>query len=205
VSQSAQSHITNQERTFHGEDKAGSLVQWLNSPEDLNFPAIEGAKAKVAQILDNLAEVKAMGDGETKRRDTLVAQINDSLRACAMISKVWLVPGQDGPVLELVPHPEAQYEDSWMVIHITDLWRAGLIGNLRRCKQCGKWLYARFEHKAFCSKGCQLAEKNTEKYKARRRVKLRENYAFKKQQKERNKLNALMRAWPIAGVAPKGQ
>jgi hypothetical protein len=196
MSQSAQSHITNREHTFQGEDKAGPLIQWLNSPEDLHFPAIEGAKAKVAQILDNLAEVKAMRDGEIERRDALVTQINDSLRACAMISKVWLVADQDEPVLEIVPHPEAQHEHSWMLIHVTDLWRAGLIGNLRRCKMCRKWLYARFEHKAFCSKSCQMAEKNTEQYKQKRRVRLQKNYAFKKKQAQQKKLNVLKQAWP---------
>jgi len=38
---------------------------------------------------------------------------------------------------------------------ILDFARAGYLNRFRRCSRCGKWLYAKFRHQAFCSTECQ--------------------------------------------------
>ena len=60
---------------------------------------------------------------------------------------------------------------------ILNLARSGQIRRLRRCSNCGKWLYARFRHQEFCSTKCQQKHyTQTEEWKAHRREYMRDYY-----------------------------
>lgn len=56
-----------------------------------------------------------------------------------------------------------------------------LLHRIRRCAKCGRWIYARVEHKRYCSKECQLAVyRKSDKWKAVRR-----NYMSRVRARER--------------------
>ena len=60
---------------------------------------------------------------------------------------------------------------------ILRLTQAGDLARLRRCKECQKWLFARFTHQVFCSTKCQ--QKNftqTDEWKEHRRQYMRRRY-----------------------------
>ena len=60
---------------------------------------------------------------------------------------------------------------------ILKLTRVGDLTRLRRCKQCQKWLFAKFRHQRFCSTDCQ--QKNytqSDAWKAHRRAYMRGYY-----------------------------
>lgn len=59
---------------------------------------------------------------------------------------------------------------------IIRLGEQGLLGRVRRCARCQRWLYAKFNHQRFCQKLCQLLDYQTsEEWKRRRRERYREN------------------------------
>ena len=60
---------------------------------------------------------------------------------------------------------------------ILKLTQIGYLTRLRRCKRCQKWLYAKFQHQTFCSRQCQQKHySETEEFKAKRRVYMRDYY-----------------------------
>jgi hypothetical protein len=228
VSQITESHSrATPQREFQGEEKAQPLIEWLNrelTADTANYAENQAMKAHIAQILDTLAELLAGDPADVGKGHALKAQINQALREAAMVPQVWFPHGtRGGLALDFMPAPGSRYAEPatemgktyeligafHQILRLVDIWRAGLIGNMRRCKQCGKWLYARFKHKQFCSEACQLADKRTEPYKVNRRNRLRDNYAFKKRQKQNQELEALKQAWPngqgvpTTGVAEK--
>jgi hypothetical protein len=61
-----------------------------------------------------------------------------------------------------------------LILRITQI---GSLGRLRRCANCGKWLYAKFRHQTFCSLSCQQKSyTQSEQWKAHRRVYMRNRY-----------------------------
>lgn len=61
-----------------------------------------------------------------------------------------------------------------LILRITQI---GALTRLRRCANCGKWIYANFRHQTFCSVICQ--QKNytkSEQWKAHRRAYMRNYY-----------------------------
>lgn len=180
-------------RRYYGEDKATPLVLWLNSPADPeaeNHEQIEESKARIAQILDSLAELGTVGGAEVEKCTALVAQINEVLHGCAIVPYVWLVPGKElSCALDLMPAAGSTDYAGLALIHLIDLWRAGLISNLRRCKSCGKFLYKRFSHQEFCSgdKRCREAEKSSPEYKAKRNERVKQNRHEERRRDLRNR------------------
>jgi hypothetical protein len=64
--------------------------------------------------------------------------------------------------------------ESLAVLAIVELSTAGLITKVRKCSQCGKWLFAKFRHQKFCGESCQQAHYwKTESGKAQRREYMR--------------------------------
>lgn len=61
-----------------------------------------------------------------------------------------------------------------MILRLTQI---GYLTRLKRCANCGKWLYAKFRHQEFCSVACQQKKfTQTDQWKAHRRVYMREYY-----------------------------
>lgn len=57
------------------------------------------------------------------------------------------------------------------------LGEAGLLGRVRRCNHCQKWIFARFPHQSCCSAYCrERFFRSSEHWKAKRRKKAREYY-----------------------------
>jgi hypothetical protein len=179
-------------RRYYGEDKATPLVLWLNSPADPgaeNYEQIGESKARIAQILDSLAELGTVGGTEVEKCTALVAQINKVLNEFAIVPYVWLVPGKElSCALDLMPAAGSTDYAGLALIHFVDLWRAGLISNLRRCKNCGKFLFQRFSHQEFCPGGqCREAEKSSPAYKDKRNKRVSESRAQERLRDLRNR------------------
>jgi len=61
-----------------------------------------------------------------------------------------------------------------LILRITQI---GSLTRLRRCTNCGKWLYAKFRHQNYCSVGCQQKSyTQSEHWKAHRRQYMRNYY-----------------------------
>jgi len=61
-----------------------------------------------------------------------------------------------------------------LILRITQI---GSLSRLRHCTNCGKWLYAKFRHQAFCSVTCQQKSyTQSEQWKAHRRQYMRNYY-----------------------------
>ena len=61
----------------------------------------------------------------------------------------------------------------------------GFMDRMRTCLNCKKWLYARYRHQRFCSAKCQESHyKNSDSWRAYRRVWMRDNRAVKKKQEQ---------------------
>jgi hypothetical protein len=201
------SRSTPRKRQYYGEDKAVPLVEWLNSPgepEAVNHEAVEESKARIVQIFDWLVELGAAGGDEAEKCSVLVAQINEVLRECAIVPYVWLLPGKKlSCALDLMPAPGSRHYAELTpreigktfipfgghahLVMLIDLWRAGLISNLRRCKNCRKFLFQRFSHKAFCSETCREADKTSPTYKAKRNKRVSENRLAERLRDQRNR------------------
>lgn len=192
---------TENARQYHGEDEAAPLVDWLNYPLDptaANYQVNKESQAHIAQILDWLAEMAAADETDVEKCFSLRDRINEALRECAMVPKVDLVraPGGLSATLDLQPAPGSRYADAPMeygktyellgghhqILRLVNIWRAGNIGKLRRCKGCGKFLYKRFSNQATCggSSRCrEAAYKRSPEWKAERNARLRKQYAQK--------------------------
>jgi hypothetical protein len=202
---------TRVKRQYYGEDKAFPLVAWLNSsgePEASNDDAVQASKTQITQILDWLDELGTARTDEMERCAGLTARINKLFAACPIIPYVWLVSGREmAAALDLAPAPGSAHEKElqlreagrsylpfgghYHLMLLVDLWRAGLIQKITRCKQCRKWLFTRFEHKKFCSVECRDADKSTPGYKALRAKQVRdrrgEELARDRRNRERNR------------------
>ena len=81
-------------------------------------------------------------------------------------------------------HSRARFNpiEEWQAIQaIMELGEHGLLGNLKECAQCHRWMFARFSHQRFCSEGCRQAHfRSSEEFKAGRRAYMRRLYHLKK-------------------------
>lgn len=67
------------------------------------------------------------------------------------------------------------------ILLIADLASTGRILSVMQCKNCRKWLFARFPHQRFCSEDCkEHFHRSNEADKKRRRDWARENYRVRK-------------------------
>jgi len=197
-----QSRWTETIRQYHGEDEAIPLVAWLNSPGDpdaTNYQANEDSRARIARILDWLAEMGAAGAAEGERCNTLAAHINEMLAECALLPQVEIVSGKElACALEFHPAPSTRHHAELTahreigkpflyfgghhaLMWLINIWRSGNIAKLRRCKGCGKFLYKRFSNQESCSDRCrEAAYKRSQEYKDKRNKRLREQYQLQK-------------------------
>ena len=165
----------------------------------VNYQAVEDSKARIAGILDWLAELVASGGDEVEKCAALAARINELLAECALIPQVQLFPGKELSVsLEFYPAHGTRHRAELTaprevgrlylpfgghhyLMRVINIWRAGNIAKLRRCKGCGKFLYKRFSNQEACSDRCrEAAYKRSQEYKDKRNKRLRENYQLQK-------------------------
>jgi hypothetical protein len=87
------------------------------------------------------------------------------------------ISGPDGKFGKRWPPIADEYTDNQAIFELTWLMPNNNILRVRECRNCGRWLYARFGHQRFCSAGCRdKANKSTLKWREYRREKAREYY-----------------------------
>jgi hypothetical protein len=104
----------------------------------------------------------------------VLTQALDGLSAGSGANETWTLHWHRA---DKKPHMDLQ-----LSLDVVETFRAGKIGSLKECEECGKWLYARFPHQRFCSENCKdHFHKFNEADKKRRRDWARENYQSRKE------------------------
>jgi hypothetical protein len=183
-----ESHVSEraQIRQFHGEDRGSFLVDWLNGETRPRAP--EQASRRIADLLDSLKKITPYwehGNPQGVNLADLVKKYTEKLKFY-----------KGHPVLGFDSHgrPELHWfaakagiEEGQALGAIFSLGREGLLGNLRRCDECRRWIFARFSHQRFCPGGrCRERYfKSSEKWKAHRRAYSKKLYRLHKSGKVR--------------------
>lgn len=172
---------------FAGQQEGAELAQWLNNKELPRIGATDkelrnelGAEGRtrkrISQLIQDLTKSAETFIREGGPDTALNERIDRQLSRYTL--KVKTVHVQDEGKYKTFAEPKwlfGWYSDSGarvaeMIFLIVRLGERGLLGRVRKCSRCEKWLYAKFNHQRFCGKKCQLAHyQNSEEWKKRRR------------------------------------
>jgi hypothetical protein len=175
----------------------------------LEAEALRGRR-RVTELIDCLRLLfgrpfREAPEGPEQVKDTVGREMNRCNRLLVRYKVRWLLGpawsgGGIGPLeenlgratfgfVELVaPGANVTAEECHAVRAVMKLTELGALQKLRKCKECGNWLYARFEHQQFCAKRCQIKHNaSSEQWKEYKRNKAREYYHLHKTGKVRER------------------
>jgi len=177
-------------KRFAGQQEGTDLVQWLNEqvPRRLGLDRNEvreelrreaRTRRRIAQLIRDLNASAEIFVRTGKPDTVLVHRIDRELARYSL--KVKQVHVQDEDKYKTFAEPRwifgwyssAGERAVQMIFGIVRLGERGLLGRVRTCKRCARWLYAKFNHQRFCGKRCQLLHYQTSEERKRRR---RERY-----------------------------
>jgi hypothetical protein len=169
--------------TFAGQEEGKGLAQWLNRKEAPRIGADKGelqaedrTRKRIAQLIHDLNTSAETFIREGRPDTKLDERIERQLAGFTL--KVTTADVRDEGKCKTFAEPRWMF--GWyshsgarvaeMIFCIVRLGERGLLGRVRKCIRCEKWLYAKFNHQRFCGKKCQLAHYQTsEEWKRRRR------------------------------------
>jgi hypothetical protein len=197
---------TPRKRQYPGEHQAGLLIAWLEK----NKSRERGRR--VASLLRDMRAALGMyeprweptPDGPFRRTisveagreyERLQRRINRTLSYYRLSPEInfyqpphltrwevfWHVPGTR------MVYPAVCNSEPDAISAVLRLAEKGVVHRVRECRQCGRWLFARFEHQEFCGQKCQLAHyHSSDQWKDHRREWMRD-YRRKKEALEQGR------------------
>jgi len=147
---------------------ACELADWLNARN----PSIAPLQRAVAEYI-RFINAGRSGPFPKAAQPLFVKPIRARLRSL----------GRQG--LDLAPVADRDYA----AFSLRDVFNAGLLGQVRECRECRKWFFAKNPKRDFCSEKCRVRwwQKTPAGKKARREYMrdLRMNLAFKRRERKR--------------------
>lgn len=138
------------------------LVKWLNNDSKAS------ERAMVERLIKRLVELPRLASG-TKEQQALFRRYWKTIKRDLKATPVW-------PVLTGISARGTAYFN-WASFHaagpvvvmdVVTLASEGLLGTLRKCPQCGRWLVARKSDQKFCSEKCRndfhMAQRKTPEF-----------------------------------------
>jgi hypothetical protein len=133
------------------------LVAWLN-----HAAAEPAAVKRIAKVIELLAQSRDTTD-EQKRlaiwRDGLLVELRRYGKQYAYVTEPPWRFGfrpERGPVVQVrVGEDTRGYSEGDAVVTVQRLQEMGQDAKLRRCTECSRWIFVRFQRMKFCSKRCQ--------------------------------------------------
>jgi hypothetical protein len=173
------------QRQFHGEERAAFLVHWLNG--EIRPRESRRAIGRIADLLDSLQRIAPYwqhGNPEGVNLAELQRAFTEKLKFYSGHPVLWF--DSHGPTLNWYAAKVGQ-EEGQAFEALFFLGREGLIGNIGRCDECGRWLFKRFSHQRFCpGDKCRLKHfKSSDEWKAHRRAYAKRLYRLHKSGKVR--------------------
>jgi hypothetical protein len=169
-----------------GEQAGKLLAKWLNEP-DLNPRRVEELLTNAQLVYRWIAKYPTQHRLNVARRQkklppefwNALQKLNKTLVTLAYAAQIDLNWLDDGNPLSLmlistdkqiaIPTREA----TWLL----QLMEQRTILNIRRCKHCRSWLFARVAQQIFCNKACRVKHLTaSEKFKKKRRKYMRRYY-----------------------------
>ena len=149
-------------RTYTGESEANALIEWLNQTPR-GYRQVEQLLTELAQLGEAL-DALAAADLQSRRRRANPEALRTFKQSTRRVQRILdgyrfrpNVMGGGGPQ-SICAFTWSGNRPGWeAVLRIMELGERGLLWRVRRCRQCGKWFYARLRHKHFCSVRCQQA------------------------------------------------
>lgn len=166
-------------KQFAGQKPGDALVKWLNDP-NINPKFVEDLLADAQTVFRWTAEYGSVRELNVARKQKkLPPAFWDSHQRLNQT----LATFTHAPHIDLHEFPDGE-RVSWMLVTddfpvailgvqirwVLQLIDRGAILKICRCKQCTKWFFAGFSHKAFCTDSCRIEHLTTsEKFKEKRR------------------------------------
>ena len=178
-------------RTYTGEEECRPLVEWLNrhgqTPAGLRIQAwlsflhvLSEAEPSVAGAVGtrDLKEViAALAKGQGSRAESLRRLLKDpGLPKNRLRVKVkFECVGETRRVVPVIAADTVEGEAQLTALRIS---QKGVLDRVKKCPRCGTWFFARFQHQRFCKTKCQQKHyRDSDAWKAKRRVWMRDYYA----------------------------
>jgi len=184
-----ESHGTDKRR-FAGENECQELLAWLNEPLS------DAGRRRVRSLLNTVKEIESTWTVTRETTDT-----SSSITAVRSDAATKLYRALRKELRRYVYYPDLTVFHGWVNVHwlpvrgqkygrrfgnqytemdavldICDVAAAGILRRVKKC-DCGRWLFARFEHQRFCSVKCrEKAFRSDPLEKAKRRDWARKNY-----------------------------
>jgi hypothetical protein len=173
-----QSRVSENTRQFQGEDHGTRLVFWLNK-ETRPEPSSKALK-RISLLLSLFTDLARYFPLRSRMKDddpswgkifAAEKQLDRKLKFYRGVPILWY--DKEGPKLNWgATNPKLGSHEMQAFDALLKLAREGLIGSVRQCEQCQRWIFARFRHQRFCPDG-RCREKyfrSSESWKAHRRA-----------------------------------
>ncbi len=168
---SNESHVQN--RIFLGDEASAGLVRWLN----LNHQT--EAQARILRIMELIWE---RGGHEELHAALYMYRYYPMIYLSARPVTWWPETHVPGPHFSRkLLFGDFPYGEESAVLDLVKLLEIGVLSGVRKCRNCGKWMFARFSHQHFCSSRCRERHfQSSPEWKALRNARQREYYRLHK-------------------------
>jgi hypothetical protein len=180
-------------RLFSGEKESQPLVALLNAKDGAFGRRTAASRRRVGELFETVFAMLSMTKEtpshllslrDDRKYESLIRSLNRKLKRYRESrfpffgSAHSLAHGKESWWFDYerrtpgVPEIERAAIDAFV-----DLGEEGLIGRIRRCQHCQRWIFARFPHQSCCSAYCrERVFRSSEQWKAKRREKAKEYY-----------------------------
>jgi hypothetical protein len=114
---------------------------------------------------------------------TLDSPCGDLDRKSPLVIRGWSLQWERVNRWPMLKPTGTQHVEMGAALVAVNLAQTGRLGSLKQCKQCQRWLFARFSHQLFCSEGCKDIFHHTDPDEKKRR----RDWAKKYYRTQRNK------------------
>jgi hypothetical protein len=140
--------MTKHKHTFSGEDEAMGLISWLNSGQSAGRRRI----AEILGLYDEIEKAPPYTD-PWPRATPLFTRLQKLLDRYAYKFKAI---ARDTIVVSARKRTGDSSREFSLFLSVQRLREMILLSRVRRCANCGQWIFARFPSQKFCTDACRV-------------------------------------------------